>query len=985
MAARKFKFVSPGIFLREIDNSRIPRVPEAVGPVIIGRTRRGPSLVPVKVNSELEFTEYFGTPVPGGQGGDVWRDGNYTAPTYASYAAQAWLANNTPCTIVRLNGAHHRDKTSAGKAGWKTANQPNATIGSNGGALGLFVWSSGSYSTGKRYMTGTLGAIWYLQKTAGGDITLSGTTETNSTVPGAGSRNYSKNGLLLKSTGKNTAGGEWKVDIRNPGNAVVESIEFDFVKSSPKFIRKVFNTNPTKTNSTLTDNQEAYFLGETFETNLQRLADLDGGTSLGGRTLVGAILPLKPPSGGTDGSIFQDSLEPAQTGWFISQDMTNNTSGYKPEQQTKLFKFHGVGAGGAWVNSNIKISIQDIEYSNNTEANPYGRFTVVVRDAKDTDSSPIILERYSNVNLNPNSPDYIARRIGDKSITWDDIKRTYRELGNYPNVSKYIRVEVATDVENNNIDAELLPFGFFGPPRFKSQVLHTNTEATTIATFLTGGRGILPNPALNAVGTPAACYLSSSANTGIGAEPPGHQIAVAFPSLREWLRQSASAGDLGDVTDAYFGIQTDRSRGASRTYDESYIDLVRAKPTAISSFTAASGSRTEASFVFSLDDVSGSNFPYRSQLTDATWTSGSRVAGTSVTAVSASTSGYKEILDRGFNRFTSPIFGGNDGIDIFEMDPFNAADVGNNQTTSYEFNSIKRAIDSVADPERVEMNLLCVPGVDNTALTQHMINVCESRGDALAVIDLAGGYTPRAESKASFSSRKGDVDTVLTNVKSRKINSSYAASYYPWVQVRDADNDQIVWVPPSIVALGTFASSERKSALWFAPAGFNRGGLTEGSAGLTVVGVDGRLTSKERDKLYAENVNPIASFPAEGLVIFGQKTMQARPSALDRINVRRLLIFVKKEISRIAATTLFEQNVRATWNGFQSRAEKFLNGVKVGGGLTDYRVVLDETTTTPDLVDRNILYAKVLLKPARAIEFIAVDFVITRSGASFED
>ena len=133
------------------------------------------------------------------------------------------------------------------------------------------------------------------------------------------------------------------------------------------------------------------------------------------------------------------------------------------------------------------------------------------------------------------------------------------------------------------------------------------------------------------------------------------------------------------------------------------------------------------------------------------------------------------------------------------------------------------------------------------------------------------------------------------------------------------------------------------------------------------------------------NVNPIAKFPAEGIVIFGQKTLQLKASALDRINVRRLLIYVKREISRIASGVLFEQNLQATWSEFSAKAKLFLEGVKIGGGLMDYRVVLDETTTTPDLVDRNIMYAKVFLKPARAIEFIAVDFVITKSGASFDD
>ena len=192
-------------------------------------------------------------------------------------------------------------------------------------------------------------------------------------------------------------------------------------------------------------------------------------------------------------------------------------------------------------------------------------------------------------------------------------------------------------------------------------------------------------------------------------------------------------------------------------------------------------------------------------------------------------------------------------------------------------------------------------------------------------------------------------------------------------------------MPPSVVALGTFASSQAKTEVWFAPAGFTRGGLTEGSAGLPVVQVSERLTSKQRDSLYENNINPIAKFPAEGIVIFGQKTLQPAQSALDRINVRRLMIFVKKQVSRIAATILFDQNVPTTWSRFTSQVNPFLASVQSRLGITEFKVVLDETTTTPDLIDRNILYAKIYIKPARAIEFIAIDFIITRTGASFDD
>mgnify|MGYP003639357195 FL=1 len=252
-------------------------------------------------------------------------------------------------------------------------------------------------------------------------------------------------------------------------------------------------------------------------------------------------------------------------------------------------------------------------------------------------------------------------------------------------------------------------------------------------------------------------------------------------------------------------------------------------------------------------------------------------------------------------------------------------------------------------------------------------------------MDLADVFKPSTENTESYSNNLGTLTSVVSSLQTRDLDTSYACTYYPWVQIKDTRTDAMLWAPPSVVALGTMASSEASSELWFAPAGFNRGGLTEGSSGLPVVSVSERLTQKQRDKLYENNVNPIARFPSEGIVIFGQKTLQASQSALDRINVRRLLIYLKKEISRMSTEVLFDNNVPATWNRFIGMVNPFLSSVRSRFGVTDFKLVLDETTTTPDLIDRNIMYAKIFIKPARAIEFIALDFIITKSGASFED
>jgi hypothetical protein len=277
-----------------------------------------------------------------------------------------------------------------------------------------------------------------------------------------------------------------------------------------------------------------------------------------------------------------------------------------------------------------------------------------------------------------------------------------------------------------------------------------------------------------------------------------------------------------------------------------------------------------------------------------------------------------------------------------------------------------------------------MPGITHESLTTHLVNTCESRGDAIAVIDLPDCFIPEHEDLKEIAiERLGDSVTEVVNaLQSRGLNSSYGATYYPWVQIRDTVTNRNVMVPPSVVALGAMSYGQAVQELWFAPAGFTRGGLSEGRGAVPVIGVSKRLNADERDALYEANINPIASFPAEGIVIFGQKTLQITPSALDRINVRRLVIFLKRQISIIASRILFDQNVSVTWNRFKSQATSFLDSVQSRLGITEYRLILDETTTTPDLVDRNVVYAKIFIKPARAIEYIAIDFVIAGSGAS---
>ena len=931
MSVKNYRFVSPGVFVNEIDNSQLPASPAGIGPVIIGRAEKGPALRPTTVNSFEEFVNIFGTPNPGRSGDDVWRQGaNTTATTYGMYAAQAYLRNSSPLTYIRLLGAESDNATVAGEAGWDA--------GASGVAWGLVLFQTGAANT---VLTGALGAIVYAQ--SGVELQLSGNILRNTGTTYESSVALTGSDVVVLSA--NNDAKEFKTIIRD-GSTTVDTITTNFNRGDSSYIRKALNTNPQLLNTAITDsdNQEKYFLGETFDRHLDAvLSDADS-------AIAGAWIRLT--DGSTEGDDFRYDAQAAETPQIISCKLSPGST------PTSLFKFVARGEAGDWTSKNLKVSIQDIKRSTNEE-NQYGTFSVVVRHLSDSDNVVRVVEQFNNCDLNPNSLNYVARKIGDSYDEWNQTERRYVRKGNYPNNSQYLYIDVNSDVDAGVTNPSLLPFGFEGIIKYKD--LSSQTGADRSVSWLSGSFTDVPATSGGAYTTGGVFIVSGSTTTDVTS-------SVTFPE--PVLRISASAGNLQNPTDAYFGLQTSRGVG-STVFASSTIDLLRPRGGAVG-FEV--GTEEELSPTFTLDDVSGSGV----------WVTGSSTS-TSLTSVNGAVSG---VLDAGYDRFTVPLFGGFDGVDIKEMDPFSGVRMGGSatDTTSYAFFSIRRAIDSAADPEVVEMNLAAIPAQTQDGLTTHLVRTCEARGDALAVIDLPDAFVPREDgTEINRNNTQSTITTLVNGLRSRNLNSSYGCAYYPWVRGRDTINGAFVWLPPSIPAIGTFSSSQRKTQVWFAPAGFNRGGLTEGSAGIPVVDVAHQLRRIDRDNLYTANINPIAKFPAEGIVIFGQKTLQVTPSALDRINVRRLMIFVKKRISQIAAGLLFDPNVQQTWLRFKAQVEPFLANVRTNFGLTDYKVVLDDTTTTPDLVDRNILYAQIYLKPTRAIEFIAIDFNITRTGASFDD
>ena len=1103
MAARKFKFVSPGVFLKEVDNSQLPKLPGPVGPAIIGRTRRGPALKPFKVNSYSEFVEVFGEPIPGNQGEDVWREGNgLLAASYAPYAAKAYFAADieSPVTVVRLLGVQGDDAVEASsavqdgmpygrssEAGW---HMPKA--------FGLFITTSGSINKASgNSKDAHLCAVLYGEDNFnvglyGNDMSgsLLYATGAYATVSGAASARGSAGHLIRANSDKSftlvlgAGGGSSWAGGGTPARQRLVDVSF---QKGSKYIRDVLNTNPVATNSRISYTKsgslsDVYWLGETYDEFYNKIiSDADANAAA-------FILPLSTAGDFVMGD-YSHEMASARSGWVFAQDESSAAS-YDPTQMSKLFRFHALHEGET-SSKEIVTAIEDIRIPVSGSTDSYATFTVSVKRMFGQRIETV--ESYPGCTLNPNSQNYIAAQIGDQYLSWSALEKRNKIYGNHPNRSFYIRVEMDPSVDVGNESPSKAPFGFLGPivPKDHSLTYASSSEGSklwmtgAVHSAFNGNLGTLTFKWPSAETVVSASVrgddhfgaafhrvsskgvLSSEANSGLidyhRVMPTGYR-SDQVSGLASANTKYSYSFSLDEVYVSGLSIGTPSSANVSKVY---HISGSRRGVTAAAA-TATITTVAEAALVdtkdFVLIDAAGVTTTYNftggkaNATNSAAYTPGTTVdigysdlssrtsvrdaiitrinAGTSIgftaaasgdnVLVTQNTAGIagntnitepagdtgltfpaaftggsdstpqsytatydaQKLTELGFDKFWMPLVGGHDGVDIREADPFNNTVIdGKTSSDSYAYASLERAIETLKDPEAVECNVMVAPGLTNASLTTKLVQTCEARADALAVIDLPNVYIPPHETKCdTFEARLGTTPLAAAKkIANRALNSSYGCTYYPWLKIKDTENTRDVWVPPSVIALGIFAYTEEAEEVWFAPAGFNRGGLNEGNAGLPVLQVTEQLLSKQRDQLYEANVNPIASFVTEGIVVFGQKTLQSTPSALDRINVRRLLILIKKEVSRIASGLLFDQNVPQTWNRFLGQVVPFLESVKTRLGLSDFKVILDESTTTPDLIDRNIMYAKIFLKPARAIEFIAVDFVITRTGAAFDD
>lgn len=317
-----------------------------------------------------------------------------------------------------------------------------------------------------------------------------------------------------------------------------------------------------------------------------------------------------------------------------------------------------------------------------------------------------------------------------------------------------------------------------------------------------------------------------------------------------------------------------------------------------------------------------------------------------------------------FNNNGNPVSSYTASLPLAQSGSFSGASGTNCGVYGLSNSDYTSSIILLGNTDEFKFNLITTPGV--TATTGNLVitsltNMAENRGDCIAIADM---------------SAFGDnVATVINNATA--IDSSYAATYYPWVQISAPNTGKLTWVPPSTIIPSVYAYNDRVGAPWFAPAGFTRGGLS-------VIQAERKLSPSDRDALYAGKVNSLATFPGQGVVAYGQKTLQKKASALDRINVRRLLIELKSYIGQVANGLVFEQNTAATRNRFLRQVNPYLDSIQQRQGLFAYKVVMDDSNNTADVIDRNQLLGQIFIQPTRTAEFIILDFNVTPTGATFE-
>lgn len=996
--------LSPGVLAREFDISApTTRTPSGIPALVISATAKGPAFVPIMATTLTQYVSVFG---------------GINANTPLGYlSAREWFSNTTvPLMQVRALGAgaglaRNTDGT-VDDAGFVVgAQQP---VESSGGGLGNNVFANAGGITGSVYMLGcfmseSAGSTYLSDANLQKDVTsvpivrgvlfapsgvvlrLSSAAQTSNApasnfVATEASFSGGFTGSVDLSAGQQSfvmiLNGHKGTDLRYP-NVITASFDPQAVNYFPS----VFNTDPLKA-------QEA---GHLLYANFDVFSAIavptgsgvihpESGSVYGTKQNVAFIVPSSGSSAthtsNTGSTVtpnfegFEDRYGHAFSPWVISQGF-----GGVPQN---LFRFHHLSDGEA-SNGDVKISIVNIQPGTGTQ--PYGVFTVLVKSMTGLDGEGA-LETFTNCSIDPTSPNYIAKKIGTTNtfFNFDSDIESQKVVtdGSYPNNSRYVRVEIADAVDSSDIDPSAMPFGFRGPQHLVTQGSSSlynisNGEAAARPYFATSSVGLVPLFSASQPPVPMRLNLkkaaaSSGVDTGLFwgvqfqnvtsvSDPNGSTIfnqsmlgfSKYFPNLEGSSNVQAAVFDnAGAASTVNNGILS------TDLFNNNLFSLEKIK------IVTGSGDRpdTSTTALLSWSYVRGGGVA----VDDATKTRALAVDDLVENAAVQSLAKFSFYLERGF-----------DGVRIFDANTRylkNAAvsqeitQTSRGLTNGPTVQSYMKSIGIISDVNDVSIQLLTIPGVRVRYVTDTAINAVENdRFDCFYIMDPEQYDVNGLSITGSYETV--NVSQTAAAFVDRAVNSSFAAAYFPDVNIVTNTGTVYEKMPPSVAVLGAYAKNDTVGQPFNAPAGFTRGTLTN----VTDFAVS--LNQTNSDALYVARLNLLLSKQGVGPVVWGQKTLLNKDSLLNRVNVRRLLIAIRREVRQVATRFLFEPAKASTLAAFNSAVQPIMARYQAGGGVEKYKVVIDTTTTTQADLDNKTLRGKIYLIPTTSLEFFTIDFFVT--------
>lgn len=998
MASQIYKF--PGFFDKEIDLTQEVQAPIGTPAGVIGMSERGPAFVPKSVGSFADFRSKFGDLNP-----------RFVAP----YAVQKHLENRNALTFIRVLGAganttsaHIADTLEKGivhNAGFKIV--PN---GLNGNV---------QYLIARHIVTGSE-AFSQAGFTNNDSLFTTGSADEVMLVRGMIFCDYQTRIQVLDhdedysptvddAATANPSSKEFKVVISSSNSVRVLTASLD--PSSNNYFAKVMNRDPERFSV------EHHYVYADFAVDAE-VASV--GTGTGDIVIASGSSNTSANSGDTSLTFnhafgrFDTRFQTPKTPFFISQPFGN--------VEYDLFQVESLD-DGAYANTRYKISIANLQKSTNPRYK-YGTFSLLVRDYNDTDTDQRILEQFNNLSLDPDSENYICRVIGDKKVFYnfdaeDEADRRLITTGKFGNRSKYIRIIPTENLEKGLIPAEALPFGFRG-----LEVPNTNP------------RLVDRSGSLGDFSTLQRLY-GNLGNSGANEEI----LAALVPPVpfRFKVTRGAVSTNLGGLEGApgnletvdpryYWGIKTERNSDVlnpnpvaeKNPLIDSYVKFLGIRQldvlvTGSSKDTLHNNKFTLARVAFgngSLTDLTSSAAIH---MKEAAYIRNGKPDVTDYKIVDANSTErvtFATLLNKSSNaatfnafsqfaKFTTVMQGGFDGVNILDRNAalmndratstesangeygnvnasftspgfnFNQNGIGtaNNTVSSYKY-----AANIITDPFVSNVNIIAVPGQRDPLVTNYIADKTKEFGLALYVMDIPNYNSDGDRIWDGDSGKYSDPNRTAINFESRTIDNDSAAAYYPDIIMDDPVNRKRVTVPASVAAVSALSYNDKVAYPWWAPAGFNRASLDFVSLTTT------RISQPERERLYDAKINPIVKFPREGYVIMSQNTLEQAGSSLGSVNVQRMLFDLKKQIIDIGNRIVWDNITPSLRNDIKNKFTPVLTTLQARQGINSFIIICDNTNNTQADEEANKVNVRISVRPTKAVEFIDIDFIITRSG-----